>query len=118
MDSITFYNDDGRIDYSVSGNEKVIADTIQNTPKNYVEGHWSSDSHYVVNGIVTARPVNPTVLDQLTLLNVPAPCKMFINETPYHINDSTVELELPMSTKYSIFIESFPFLDAEFEIET
>lgn len=118
MSAITFYDANGRIDYSVQGDSHVIDQTIQSVNRPYVEGNWSDKTHYVFNKEIKNRPNNPTVLDGLVLRNVPAPCKIIVNQTLYTNNDSVVELDLPLSDIYKITVVSFPYLNAEFEIET
>lgn len=118
MSAISAYDMKGEIKYIVSGDDVVIQTTLENSKDHFIDGSWEPDLFYVKDGQPIERPANTATLDGLVLHNLPTPCKMFINETEYHVEDSTVELELPMSAKYRIIIVAFPFLDAEFEIET
>jgi hypothetical protein len=118
MKQATFYLSSGKIDYVVSGDDIVIEESIKASDLGWIEGSWDGATYYVLDGEATLRPDNPTILDNITLRNVPAPCKILINSVAYDVDEETVELDLPMSAKYKIVIEKFPYLDAEFEIET
>lgn len=116
---ITFYESEtGRIKQIFDGDPPALEATKENSPEPWIEGGFDWNTHYILNGVAVERPTNPAVLDNLTLKNVPAPCKILINSVAYDVDEETVELDLPMSAKYKIVIEKFPFLDAEFEIET
>ena len=114
---ITFFDNEGMILHTLQGS-RIAIELNKSMNPNWVDGQWDTDKHYVLNGEPINRPVNPTQMDELTLINLPVPCKILINDNQYDITDSTVELELPMSAKYKIVVKCFPYLDAEFEIET
>lgn len=118
MSAISFYETDGRIVSQLSGDEVVIDSTKENTKDLWIDGEWSGQTHYVLDGKATQRPINPATLDNLTLSNLPVPCKISINGTEYDIDESEVELDLPMVNEYLIRVIAFPYLDAEFTIET
>lgn len=118
MNAITFYLPNGEIDSVLTGDSSVIDATIPVSKLPHVEGAWDRLTHYVVNGKAVERPVNPATLTDLTLTNLPVPCKIVINGTEYECDDSQVDLELPMVNEYLITVVAFPYLDAEFEIET
>lgn len=118
MNAISFYESDGRIVSQLSGDAVVIQATIENTDDLWVDGQWDGNTHYVLKGDVTERPINPATLDNLTLSNLPVPCKIVINGTAYDADEPEVELDLPMATTYKITVMAFPYLDAEFTIET
>lgn len=118
MSAITFYNRNGRIDYVLSGDATVIETTIAVTELPYIVGSWDGATHYILDDTATERPVNTAALDLLTLQNLPVPCKIAINGTEYECNESEVQLDLPMSGLYKIKVSAFPYLDAEFRIET
>lgn len=118
MNAITFYLPTGEIDSVLTGDQSVINETIKISELDWVEGYFYDMVYYVLNGQAVERPVNPTLLTGLTLTNVPYPCKIVINQTEYECNESEVELDFPMSGLYKIKVIAFPYLDAEFEIET
>jgi hypothetical protein len=115
--SLTFYRTDGAINHVLSGDQSVI-DLNKSTSSNWVEGAWDGETHYVLDGVATERPANPATLDGLTLNNLPVPCKIVINSTYYDCTDDTAELEFDYAGTYKVIIEAFPYLNAEFEIET
>lgn len=118
MKAITFYMFNGKIDSVLSGDDIVIASSIPVTHLPFVEGAWDGATHYVLNGEAVERPVNPATLTNQTLTNLPVPCKIIINGTEYDCDDTVVDLDLPMINEYLISVVAFPYLDAEFEIET
>lgn len=118
MNAITFYLPNGEIDSVLTGDSSVIQATIPISELPWVEGAWDRLTHYVLDGEAVERPANPAVLTDLTLTNLPVPCKIVINGTEYDCNDSQIDLDLPMINEYLITVVAFPYLDAEFEIET
>jgi len=114
---ISFYEPNGLITGFLSSDEQTIA-LNKSLQSNWVDGQWDGKTHYVLEGEVTERPLNPATLDNLTLSNLPVPCKIVINGTQYDADEPEVELDLPMATTYKITVMSFPYLDAEFTIET
>ena len=118
MNAISFYEPDGRIVSQLIGDLVAIESTKENTTELWVDGYFDGNTHYVDNGEAISRPVNPAVLNMLTIKKLPTPCKIIINSTEYDCDESEIELDLPMSTSYKIKVLSFPYLDAEFEIET
>ena len=115
---ITFYLPNGKIDYFLTGEQSVIDSTIKNSNGNYVQGIWDGETYYVENGQSTPRPNNPATLDNLTIRNLPVPCKIQINSSVYECDEQEVDLDFPLPGKYKVKVMSFPYLDAEFEIET
>lgn len=118
MSAISFYELDGRIVSQLTGDEVVISSTKEMTEDLWIDGEWNGQTHYVLDGEATQRPINPATLDNLTLSNLPVPCKISINGTEHDIDEPEVELDLPMSTVYKIQVIVFPYLNAEFEIDT
>jgi hypothetical protein len=118
MKNISFYKPDGYIFGLLTGDESVITATIENTHDLWIDGAWDSKTHYVSNGQAVARPANTATLDGLTLLNLPVPCKIVINSTVYDCTEPTADLEFDYPGVYNVTVEAFPYLNAEFEIET
>ena len=114
---ICFYEPNGFITGFLSSDEETIA-LNKSLQSNWIDGEWNGKTHYVLEGEATERPINPATLDNLTLNNLPVPCKISINGTEYDIDESEVELDLPMVNEYLIRVIAFPYLDAEFTIET
>ena len=118
MSAISFYEPDGRIVSQLTGDAVAIESTKEHTEDLWVDGYFDGKTHYVDSGEVVMRPLNPATLDILTIKKLPIPCKIMINSTEYDCDEPEVELDLPMSTVYKIKVVAFPYLDAEFEIET
>jgi hypothetical protein len=118
MNAITYYLPNGEIDSVLTGDASVIEATIEVAELPWIEGAWDRLTHYVLDNQAVERPVNPATLNNLTLQNLPVPCKIIINSTEYDCSESEIELELPMINEYLITVMAFPYLDAEFEIET
>jgi len=114
---ISFYEPNGFITGFLSSDEETIA-LNKSLQTNWIDGEWNGQTHYVLDNEATERPINPATLDNSTLSNLPVPCKISINGTEYDIDEPEVELDLPMSTVYKIQVIAFPYLDAEFEIDT
>jgi hypothetical protein len=118
MNAISFYEPDGRIVAHLTGDAVAIDATKENTQELWVDGYFDGKTHYIDDGEAITRPVSPTVLDGLTLKQLPVPCTIVINGTEYDCDEVVAELDLPMSTAYKIKVMAFPHLDAEFNIET
>lgn len=116
MSAITAYDQDGRIKFVLSGSQPIIDTTLEKSDETFIDGEWDSTTHYVKDGKAVKRPPNPTRLSGSNLESVPVPSKVLINDTEYDTDDDLVELDLPAG-KYTITVQSWPYLDAEFEIE-
>lgn len=117
MASISLYNPNGEIHTLISGDDAAIQTTIENTTELWVYGAWDGLTKYVANGEVLDRPTNTITVSGLILNNVPVPATVFIDNVPYETNESTVELEFSFPGTHKVKVVSFPYLDAEFEIE-
>lgn len=118
MNAITYYLPTGEIDSVLTGDQLVIDATIAISDLPHVVGIWDRLTHYVLDGKAVERPVNTATLNNQTLTNLPVPCKIIINGTEYKSTESMVELDFPMVNEYFITVVAFPYLDAEFKIET
>lgn len=118
MNAITYYLPTGEIDSVLTGDQMVIDATVAIADLPHVLGVWDRLTHYVLNGTAVERPANTATLNNQTLTNLPTPCKIIINGTEYESTESTVELDFPMVNEYLITVIAFPYLNAEFEIET
>lgn len=117
MPSITFYKDDGRIDYSVTSDTEQSLEPNKQLSNNWIDGEWSEMTHYIVNNDAVERPICPAIIEQQTIKNLPVPCKIIINSTEYDADEPEVELELPYSARYTVRVVAFPYLDGEYTIE-
>ena len=116
--SITVYEKEtGKIKYFVESDPVNLKVTKENLDEPWIEGTWDWDTHYVKHGKAVKRPKNPCYADGQTLLNVSVPSVVWVNDTKYECNESTVELEFDQPGTYTIRVQSWPYLDAEFEIE-
>ena len=114
---ISLYDNNGRITGVLDGDAQSI-ELNKKLIEKWVDGSFDGKTHYVENGQPIQRPNNPAILDGLTISNLPNPCKIQINSSVYNCDDPEVELDFPLPGKYKIKVMSFPYLDAEFEIET
>lgn len=71
---------------------------------------------YVLNGVLTERPMNTAKLINQTLVDLPTPCEIKINGTIYQCTDTNAMLNFNLPNTYKIQVSSFPCLDANFEI--
>ena len=106
--NFTFYAESGEIVSSGYGPE-VFAQMNHPVGGGYVEGEFSRDTHYILNGEPTERPSSPITRTDLTLHDVPNGATLTINGESYAA-EGTVELEFPMPGTYSLRVECFPFL--------
>lgn len=117
MSSISFYSARGEITGITSASADTIEATKQNAPWPWVDGKHDPEAVYVKNGEALARPVQNTILDGHTLMHLPIPCIVRINESDYDCDDSTAELVLDQNTTYTVTVIAWPFIDREFTIE-
>ena len=82
-----------------------------NKDKQMMEGIADPNQHYIKNGEIADRPKQQTKLTNTTLSNLPAPCTIYINGTPYECDSDTAELEFDQPTTYTIRVESWPYQD-------
>ena len=84
----------------------------------YITGEGYYELHYVHEGEIVPRPENPTILDGLSLKNVPENSVIWIDSEFYECKDGgTVDLSFNMAGTYVVRVESFPYLDKEFTID-
>lgn len=78
--------------------------------------HMRLNEACLIDGVVSAKRVNPSVKDGMWLRRVPVPAKVHINGTAYDTTEADIELSLPMSATYKIRVEAPKFKDAHFEV--
>ena len=84
-----------------------------NKDKQLMLGSADPETHYIKNGAITKRPTQLTQFNNSTLTNLPAPCTIYINGTPYECESDTAELEFDQPTTYTIRVESWPYQEWE-----
>lgn len=108
------YDNSGRI----VGNHNLAPELYElNKDKQLMVGKANPDTHYIKNGQITERPIQQTKLNGLTLSNLPVPCTILINGTPYECESDTAELEFDQPTIYTIRVEAWPYQDFEVTYE-
>ena len=79
-------------------------------------GKANLDSDYVTDGAVRARLAQATTLIGTTLANLPLPCTIYIDGKAHACDDDTAELEFTYLATYTVRVEAFPYLEAEFKV--
>jgi len=81
-----------------------------------IEGTADLNLDYVLNGVVTPRPANSATIAGTELSNLPNPCTISINGSPYPCADTSAALSLTQSGTYAVKVSAFPYLDANFTV--
>lgn len=116
MKFISFYDAHGKIVGSV-GVPASMYDQTRTRLDPHVDGDWYEQDVYVANGGVHPRPENPAQLNELSLTHLPTPGTIRIAGASYPYDEPTVELEFEHPGTYTVQVESWPYLDKEFEVE-
>lgn len=96
---------------------KMIAYQVIPAGGSLVEGVASIAADYILNGVITPRPVNPTTLTGLKLLNVPNPSTVTIAaDGAVQVTDGEVDMSFTQPGTYNIKVVSWPFLDGNFSV--
>lgn len=114
---ITFYNDEGRITNTIAGGRQIVESIIAQTNESWIEGVFSSKTHYIEGGKPRERMPVPVVVNGLTLTGLPDACMMVIDGTQYEAHGPLVELEFDQPGTYHVRVESWPYLDTEVTVE-
>ena len=110
------YDKSGRIVQTGSSPE-TMADLHKLGPHGYAEGVADLERDYVKDGAIAPRPAGHAELAGKTLIGLPVPCVVHINQTGYSCSEPVAELSFPYPGTYRIRIEAFPYLDALFFLE-
>lgn len=79
------------------------------------KGHWDTD--YVLDGVITQRPANPSTISGMKISNVPNPSTVTIDGVnPTTVTDGEVDLAFTLPGTYKVVVSSWPALDAVFEV--
>ncbi|HXA46649.1 MAG TPA: hypothetical protein VNW52_03390 [Burkholderiaceae bacterium] len=111
----TIYDAAGRIvrtGFCPDGMEQVQAQTGESMLP--VDADLQLD--YVQNGAVRARPTNPATLNANTITGIPTGAILTISGVAYTVDDGVAELDFTLPGTYSILINAFPYLDANFTV--
>lgn len=112
MTTFAKYDDSGRVLFNADVPESMIE--LQGGMI-YI-GEIDGSTQYVLNGVKTQRPANPARRQGACLVNLPAPCTIQINGTPYACADTTAALSFTYPGEYRVTVSAFPYLDAQFDL--
>lgn len=115
--SITFYDEIGRITGFLSGPPGVIEANKKISDESWIEGEYSDEIYYVIDGVAKFRTEMDVIVNGKILNQLPMPCKVFINQSEYQVEDGEIELVFDQPGIYKVKISAWPFLDKEIEIE-
>jgi hypothetical protein len=107
------YEDNGEIKFLIEGDE---ADAKINA-SNYISGTADINTQYMLNHVVTDKPVNPTTINSNTLSNVPSGSDIWINNDFFEnvaAGEHTIELA-SSNIPIKINVRVFPYLDWNYE---
>ncbi|WP_244832329.1 hypothetical protein [Caballeronia sp. TF1N1] len=110
------FDDDGRIEFvghtSPEGWERMLGYTAEYV----VQGDADVDLDWVDGHVIKRRPENPTILDGMTLRNLPIPCQITVDGTTHDSQDETADLSFSQPGTYTVVVSAFPMLDASFQV--
>jgi hypothetical protein len=105
-------DDTGKVLFTGSIPESMLA--LQGD--NIYVGDIDGQTHYVVDGVATQRPVNPAKLVGNTLTAVPAGTVVTIGNSQYAVDDGVADLHFSYPGTYSLQLACFPYLDTSIEV--
>lgn len=108
----------GRFAQTISGQfYSVIIPTVKNWDGFSYAGEFD-DSYYFHDGEPIKRPENTTLVDGLSLIDVPPNSTIGIDDEAYEcVDGGKVDLVLNQYGKYKVTVYSFPHMDKEFTID-
>jgi len=112
----TFHDASGRI----TGTLQSDADTAKLNRKlnpNFVAGKFDPDTHYVKDGVATARQANPAKLTGLSITGLPKPSVVTVEGVDYDVTDGQADLSFDQPGTYTVRVSSWPYLNKEFKVE-
>lgn len=87
--------------------------------KPLLQGEADPLTQYVrSDGVIESRPPNPARLDGMVLRDLPVPCVLVLDGTPYDCDDAECELSFSLPGRHYIQVESWPAQSAAFEVAT
>jgi delta 1-pyrroline-5-carboxylate dehydrogenase len=77
-------------------------------------------THRIVDGAIVERPVNPAVLDGMSITGVPAGAIVTIDGTTYpeQVVDGVLELSFSEAGTHAVKLDCWPEQDATFEVQS
>ncbi|CAB3670984.1 hypothetical protein LMG3458_01092 [Achromobacter deleyi] len=117
METVSFYDADGRIVGVMSAPHDCIVATGQHNQQQWAEGVSDPELHYVTQGVVTLRPENPALLDGRSLSRLPVPSVISIRGVDYPCDESVAELAFDQPGVYHVIVRAWPYLNKEFTVE-
>lgn len=80
-------------------------------------GKGSAATSYIVAGVITLRPPNPSSISGMKISNVPNPSNVTIDGgVPSAVTDGEIDLSFEQPGNYSVRVMSWPPLDAVFTV--
>jgi|LGVE01.1.fsa_nt_gb hypothetical protein len=121
-----FKTGSGRITGRVECPQSAVWSQVQNG-ENWVAGSANDLTQYVSGGLITDRPqmsgtLNKTTItangtDLATIANLPQPCTATFAGKQYEVMDGSFEFTVDTPGSYTVKVEAFPHLPAEFTVE-
>ena len=82
------------------------------------EGKADMDLHYLVDGVLTARPEVECTMEGGRITGLVPPCIISIDGTDYACGESVAEIEFPTPGRYTVrIIPPWPYLIKEFAVD-
>lgn len=92
-----------------------------------MEGEANDAIHYILNGVLTMRPENPSTIDKTTMAangveittisNIPNPSTVEILPIAmYTVTDGTLQFTIDTPGEYKITVRGFPYLNKELTV--
>lgn len=110
------FDDVGRIEFVGHTSPEGYDRMLSYTAEYIVQGEANVDLDWVDGHAIVRRPENPTVLDGMTLRNLPIPCVITIDGTAHDSTDETAELSFSQPGTFTVVVSAFPMLDATFQV--
>jgi hypothetical protein len=74
------------------------------------------ETHYVSDGMVRERPRMELQRHGQQLSGLPDPCTVTINNQPYTVTGSQVDLDFPQPGQYQVVLSAWPWQEVALEI--
>lgn len=71
---------------------------------------------YVLHGVLTERPENPSTLNGTVIENIPVGATVSFGDQSYIVDDGTAELSFAFPGTYEVTVACFPYLTKTFEV--
>jgi hypothetical protein len=95
----------------------MVSNQVPPTGGSLARGAADMSADYILNGVITPRPANPSTLSGVTISNVPNPSSVIIaGGSPTQVTDGEVDLSFTQPGTYAVVVSSWPALDATFSV--